>query len=216
MKRIVIFGERYADNLGDGVICQCMEHLVSSCAAEGTSVTVRDLSCREGYDREFRPAQSLWYKLRCKLLLAIRSNGVFQNILKKKYTQEEYNYIYHNMIGTKHKVLSWCRENPADVVIFAGGELFKDYFLPYITYLTEGYAKQGAKIYFNACGVDANNLEYANRRFAKVVKNKAVCGLTTRSFPESCKKLIDEQHYCFVPDPAICAKQVYQVEKKYG
>lgn len=213
MKRIVIFGERYSDNLGDGVICQCMEHLVSSCAGEGTSVTVRDLSCRESYDREFQPAQNLWHKLRCKLLLAVRGNPVFQRILQKKYTQEECRYINYNMIGTKHKVLSWCKENPADVVIFAGGELFKDYFLPYITYLTEGYGKQGAKIYFNACGVDSQNLEYVNRRFSKVLKNKAICALTTRSLPQTCEKLIDKQHYCFVPDPAICAKQVYQVGK---
>lgn len=214
MKRIVIFGERYSDNLGDGVICQCMEHLVSSCTSEDTCVTVRDLSCRESYDKVFQPKQGLWYKLRCKLLLLIRNNRIFQSILQKKYTAEEYHYVYHNMIGTKHKVLAWCKENPADVVIFAGGELFKDYFLPYITYLTEGYEKQGAKIYFNACGVDSHNLEYVNRRFSKVLKNKAVCGITTRSLPETCEKLIDEAHYHFVPDPAICAKQVYQVERK--
>lgn len=214
MKRIVIFGERYSDNLGDGVICQCMEHLVSSYASKDTSVTVRDLSCREGYDKVFQPRQDLWYKLRCKILLMIRNARVFQRILQKKYTAEEYHYIYHNMIGTRHKVFSWCKENPADVVIFAGGELFKDYFLPYITYLTEGYGRQGAKIYFNACGVDSHNLEYVTRRFSWVLKNKAICGITTRNLPETCEKLIDKEHYHFVPDPAICAKQVYNVERK--
>lgn len=214
MKRIVIFGERYSDNLGDGVICQCMEHLVSSRASEDTIVTVRDLSCREDYDKVFQPKKNLWNKIHCKLLLMVRNNRLFQRILQQKHTVAEYQYIYHNMIWTRRKVLSWCKENPADLVIFAGGELFKDYFLPFITYLIEGYGKQGAKIYFNACGVDSQNLEYVNRRFSKVLKDKAVCGVTTRSLPETCEKLIDKDNYHFVPDPAICAKQVYQVERK--
>ena len=213
MKRIVIFGERYSDNLGDGVICQCVERLVSSRASQETVVTVRDLSCRESYEKVFKPRQSLWYKLRCKILLVARNSPLFQKILQIKYAAEEYHYIYHNMIGTRHRVLSWCKENPADVVIFAGGELFKEYFLPYITYLTEGYGKQGAEIYFNACGVDSQNPEYVNRRFSKVFKNKAICGLTTRSLPTTCEKLIGKEQYRFMPDPAICAKQVYQVER---
>lgn len=209
MKSIVILGERYSKNLGDGVICQCVEGLVKKYAREDDSVVCIDLSCRENYGLRNDLDKKWISNCSDKIMSCLLSIPGIQQQFVRKMGKSVYTYWTWER-RDRAIVRGICARNHATDVIFAGGELFKDYFLFYMKYFVTEYGKTGSRIWFNACGCDANNTDYVTRAFRKVLGSQTIHRITTRSLPESCKALITPERYSFVPDPAICAADFFE------
>lgn len=208
-------GEKYSKNLGDGVICRCVEGLVRKYAHANDVVVSLDLSCRRDYNRKYAVTEGKFARIIGKFTDRFLSLRVIQRRIKKRMSKGAYMYWTWER-HDKKIVKALCKENPADCVIFAGGELFKDYFLWYIQYFVEEYGKRGSRICFNACGCDVNNTPFVTQKFQKVLGHRCVKRVTTRSLPETCSQLINPEQYCFMPDPAICAADFFQASEKMG
>ena len=209
MKRIVILGEKYSHNLGDGVICQCVEAFVRQNTADDDKIMSLDLSCRKDYDDAYLFPQGITQRIKASLRSRFFAFSPVKMFIRKQMGEQLYTYWkwYCQQIETV-KQLSQIHQ--ADLVVFAGGELFKDYFLFYIRDFVKYYSKQGGKIWFNACGCDRNNTPYVSRHFRNVLKCSSVVRVTTRNSLETCCHLISPSRYTFIPDPVICAASVFQ------
>lgn len=208
MKRIVILGEKYSHNLGDGVICQCVEAFIRQNAAEKEIISL-DLSCRKDYDDIYHFPLSGIQRIKNAVNSRFFALGPVKKFIRKKMGEQLYTYWkwYRQQSETVKRL---CQTHQADLVVFAGGELFKDYFLFYIRDFVRHYTKQGAKIWFNACGCDSKNIPYVSQHFQKILNNAGVKRVTTRSSAESCCNLIAPSQYMFIPDPVICAASVFE------
>lgn len=212
MRSIVIIGERYAKNLGDGVICQCVEQLARRFAKPDDQIRCLDLSCRANYHELYDLAPvHLVDRISGHLFAA----APVRALLKKRMGEAQLVYWTWHW-RNRRTVLQLSKTHPADLVVFAGGELFKDYFLFNMRFFVRAYSKQGSKIWFNACGVDKHNTEYVTNAYRKLLRNPQICRITTRNDPETCSRLIPKAQYRFMPDSAVCAADFFAAGEKKG
>ncbi len=210
MRSIVIIGERYAENLGDGVICQCVEQLARRFAKPDDQIRSIDLSCRLDYQEEYTlPPAKLTDRISDRFFAA----APVRALLKKRMGEAQFVYWSWER-RNRRTALQLSKTHPADLVIFAGGELFKDYFLFNMRFFVRAYSKQGSKIWFNACGVDEHNTDYVTMAYRKLLRNPQICRITTRNDPETCSRLIPKAQYRFMPDPAVCAADFFAAGEK--
>jgi polysaccharide pyruvyl transferase WcaK-like protein len=91
-------------------------------------------------------------------------------------------------------------------VVFVGGQMFFDYFIPYINLFVESAAIANTKVYFYACGV--GRLNEINKEQLKLALKKDNIGLiSVRDNLASIKKL--DVDVVFKPDVAICCDLNY-------
>lgn len=50
MKKVLLVGEIYSENLGDGVLCQCVEFLIKKYFNKEVMIDYLDLSGRKSYN----------------------------------------------------------------------------------------------------------------------------------------------------------------------
>lgn len=209
MKQIIVIGERYSTNLGDGVICQCVEKLVNKYKGKEDRVVCWDLSCRKAYGEKYEMREKFWQRIYRRVCSKVLFCKPIKTHIQKRMGTKLYMYWswYYERINVVKQI---CKDTKADLVIFAGGELFKDYFLFYIEKYVKLFSRQKAKIWFNACGCDKKNTRVILKRFERVLKNKNVQRTTTRSSFNTCKELFVDSDYIFKPDPVICCADFFE------
>lgn len=138
IKKVLLIGEWYSFNLGDGVICECVEKILRE-NYYNIEIEKIDLSGRRGYGKYsfsnglLRKIYLFILNLFGKLWITPRmirlAGGTYDcKGLKKKY-------------GGKY-----------DLVIFTGGALFQDYFCIPIYCYCKYFSKKGVPIIFNGVG----------------------------------------------------------------
>lgn len=137
MKTILLIGEIYSYNLGDGVLCKIVERILSD--KNNFKILCLDMSLRCGYIK----LSKYHYSPLKKELVYIRSKFFPQRnriILKKRKCEYE------------EKLKSILENENIDAIIFAGGQMFKDTFIDRISVTIKIAHKKDIPIYFNACG----------------------------------------------------------------
>lgn len=201
--RILLIGERYSSNLGDGIICEVVESLLQTYYSH-SHITVADISGRSDYEHNFgiknkRNVKETTKKIIKKILFKL--NIDINNILKLK---------------RKKYIKKICRQD-YDIAIFAGGHLLKDTFIPAIEDFTYYLALNKTPIIFNACGA-AKIKDYELERTLKRILNKDnVVSISIRDDVERVNSLyLKESNMKALPthDPGIWAKDIYKINKK--
>ena len=104
--KILLIGEFYSDNLGDGVLCEVVNKLIIDNIH--ADVTKLDLSARNNYGEYFVYSNKEKFLLkiikRIQKLFNIYPAGKINMLFKKRYIEKFFQYNY-------------------DIVIFAGGQL---------------------------------------------------------------------------------------------
>lgn len=160
-KNILLVGEIYSDNLGDAVLCQIVKRIIEeniSC-----NIELCDLSGRQFYDRNFNynflekviiKFMMLLYKLKLKNLGEI--NTIFKN---RYYKQFDKHY---------------------DLVVFAGGQIFMDYFVPSIEKLLHIFENNNSPVIFHACGAkEIYDIKLRNR-LINILSSKVIKSISIR------------------------------------
>ena len=178
MKKILIVGELFSENLGDGVICDVVKKYFET----DYIVDFLDLSGRKKinyYNNKNDYSFNIWkeeikyYKSNIKKMLykiGIRPKG--KNI----------NNIYEQF---KCNFDQYIRLNNPDLILFAGGQMFIDTFIMQINYVCEYAKKNNIKIIFNACGVGKLLMDNI---LENIIKNESVKYISLRDGADNFEK----------------------------
>lgn len=143
---ILLAGEFYSENLGDPLLCRTVENILKERWPQATIVPF-DLTGRTGPGRFFEPAPGKYSELLLKKasdrFLYYRRAAILRFLAEDKARHQRVWYALKEL----------RRQYRFDMVVFAGGSLFMDYFAGIIYEMVRSFAFSRTKIVFHACGM---------------------------------------------------------------
>lgn len=184
---ILIIGERYAQNLGDPVICETVAEAITSKYPQ-SNIIYFDISGRINYDEQYVRTNNE-YSFKDKLFFKI--NDKISNFLKIFVKYRMYKGIdEYRFLQSKYLLKNILKQHKIDIAIFAGGQLFMDHFIPMINESVSILAKKKVKIIFHACGFGPISKD-GEILLKRSLKNKYVKDISVRDSIEYLKKKLN-------------------------
>ena len=153
---ILLVGERYSPNLGDGVIFNTVEAMICQ-EFPGANIFGIDLSGRVTYCDDTDWLMTGWQSFVSKNISANTARAL---LVKKQL----------------NKILD---SQEIDVIIFVGGQLFMDYFSWSILTIVKQAQNRNIPVIFNSCGF-GNNSFSGQKRIQKALSIPVVSALSLR------------------------------------
>ena len=195
-KHILLVGEKYSSNLGDGVICEVVENIFKSKKFE---IINFDISGRTEYSKEnnefnLKKENLMYMKYNLKKVLSFfgySKNGKNFEKIFRKFKQNFSNIVAKNKI---------------DSVVFAGGQMFIDTFIYQINYICNYCEKNNIDVIFNCCG---SGFILNKAVLQNVLNSEAVKYISVRDSYEKLKLLTRKEiNDCY--DSAILSSKIYK------
>ncbi len=203
MKNILVVGEVYSDNLGDGVICD----VVDKCFNKEYSTKFFDLSGRTDYKKE-EANKTFNYLQSEKAFLKTKVKHILYKLGIKKTGNNLTNIIERTNLAFE-KIVT---EGNIDVILFAGGQMFLDSFVNQIHYVCNYAEVNKIPVFFNACGY--GKLSEANKTILKeIFQFKCIKYISVRDNKDKFLELTDKSVHD-VNDTALIVNQHFEVVKK--
>jgi polysaccharide pyruvyl transferase WcaK-like protein len=209
VKKILLLGEYYSDNLGDGIICECVEYLLRQ-KFKDYDILKSDLSGRSNYpsfDQNSLDRSSIKSAPYKRILV-----NVGKRLLKSNTFLWEY---YANGRVGKRKVINKVCNEDYSVAVFAGGQIFMDYFgIPVYRYVNL-LARKNIPVVFNACGFGEIKSNLMLRLFKSALNKKNVYKISMRDSVKRIEKLLTNQNKEKLVksyDVGLWAKDVYGID----
>lgn len=206
MTKILLVGEYYSDNLGDPLLCRTVENILKK-EFKGVEIIPLDMSGKV--------SMTEWH--------IIKKRSRAQKILMK--TSQRFDKLYS--LFAEYRVLKTCWDramkvwaqldevmtsNPIDLVVFAGGELFMDYFAGIINLIIKKVGK--TKIIFHACGMHELSRDsiYVLKR---ALKSESVCSISLRdSYERFCETFDVRYKTSETCDTALLCSEYFEPSKE--
>lgn len=199
---ILVIGEYYSSNLGDGVICQIVVALLKQ-RHPNSNIDVVDISNEVDY-KDKRRVRTKYYEFQRKIDYYFR----YRFFKKTQYRENKYRFMHK-----KAYIKKMCRGN-YDLAIFAGGQLFMDYFVFPIYYYVKYLSKRNIPIIFNACGSGPIHDKKLIRMMKKALNNEKIKSISTRDDLQKLQALYFDAYGSQIQktfDPALCTEEVYDI-----
>lgn len=195
MKNIVLVGEYYSSNLGDNLLCQCAEQLIRN-YLDDISISWVDLTY--GSKPSFKKSQ------------IFRMYYIFTSYIRNA---NKGSLIYRYMAYNVYKRLRHIeKRRKIDLIIFAGGQIFLDYFSFQISRIIKYAEQNDIPVIFNSCGVGSFSSS-AREQFINVLNSSVVKRITLRDGLSFIHNLTKKELF-HVPDNAILCSEVCNILKK--
>lgn len=201
--KILIIGDLYSANLGDGIICENVKEIIKKENSEQKlQIKLVDIYCKNGYIKDD------------KSQVNAKRNNISDFIRSIIYKSEFITYKIQD-IKTKKRIKKICEEH-YDLAIFAGGHLFIPYFTFQIYNFVKYLSKNNVKIIFNGCGVGKIKSPILIHKIRKTLRNKNILYVSSRDNIDMlkqkymCKSNIEVRK---TYDPAIFTRDTYGITK---
>ena len=203
--KILIIGEWYSSNLGDGIICENVEKIVREIYKEkNVTIDRADISLRDGFIKNSEHIVNG----------RIRKVNYIRNIL---YKSEYLTYKLQDIKNKRKEKIKKICNHSYDLAIFAGGHMIMPYFSFQIYYFVKYLVNSGTKVIFNACGVGEIKSRILLNKVRQALMNKNIVYISSRDNVEKLKKeyLIGDKKLLVKKtyDPAIFTNETYGVKK---
>lgn len=210
--KILIVGERYSENLGDAVICETVYNILKEEYVDA-DFDFFDLSGRVDYNTYYSYKKNLIKKAKWFIFDIII--GIISKPFNELYIKDKQRYR-----RTIELYTATCKKSNYDIVIFAGGALFMDFFSGLLFFLVRKLSKKKCKIVFHSCGMGAlssNSVFLLNKMF----ENPSIKCISLR---DSLKKFNDlfnvKCYFKETSDTALNCSKIYKAsaikEADYG
>ena len=153
--KIAVIGVYYSENLGDGVICDCVAYWLKQAFPEA-DIHIIDIEGKT----DFLLQQSVTIKL-----LQYRHYKLkWDEFLTKTGIKDRIYYWNKLDVDTRRDFYEKIGKGNFDAAVFAGGQLFMDWLSLDICEFLKQFEKRNVPVYFNACGVGFAISENIRRR----------------------------------------------------
>lgn len=204
--RVLVLGVYYDGNLGDAVICDCVATRIKY-HFKDAQIDVCDLLDRHEFIKQSETPLDQMRKRRWRRKFREWATMYFH---WDKELKNEQNKLECNL---KH-IQNIC-EQPYDIVVFAGGQIFMDAFALFIGSYIQGFSRKKTPVIFNACGTGPTFSRNIRKCLSNALLNPCVKCISSRDDVEIIKKYYLHDKKAAVPtyDPALWVQDVYGVVK---
>lgn len=205
--RCLVLGVYYANNLGDAVICDCVASRLRRRFPKA-EIVVRDVKARFAFPelRSLTMKQMEYARRREKLRHFVTQYAGWDKERKHEEIRLKGSLDYIHML---------CEE-PWDLVVFAGGQLFQDGFALFLQEFVRQLDPKGIPVLFNACGTGPTWSAYVRSQLAAALQAPCVKFLSTRDNAQLIQRCYlgrNPREVTAVSDPALWCGQVYQIDR---
>ncbi len=220
--KVVIAGETYSENLGDGVIATSLAYALRLAWAQRLGrapseleVVHLDISGRTVWQPVWQPAgqaraEGISPSARrapVKLLVRVLA-GLLSLALKR--------YLRWHLLGTREARRKYFEQQLAgvDLLLIGGGQLLMDNQLHFplaLELLTECAQQQKVPCHLVGCGMGRKWSAYARRLLQRIVARVSSISLRDQQSAEHFAALCPQRSAKVVADPALWAREAYAV-----
>lgn len=162
----LVVGEYYSTNLGDPLICETVASIIQD-NYKNAKIIPFDISGKKSMTEKYElHNKSLPIGLHRKLKLF----PFYKKYLNKKKMEKKYRFLTEPLNKIK-------RTNRIDLIVFAGGEMFMDYFAERIRVIVDSF--KNTPIIFHACGMYYLS-DYSKRLFCNIISKDTVKSVSVR------------------------------------
>lgn len=205
-KKILVIGEHFSENLGDGVICQSVEFLINQFFPD-SELILSDLSGRLYFMNAYKGHEK--FSVRSKYLI---SKWTHRALSKNTFLYALYVHgRWNRAANIKEK-----SDQEYDLAIFAGGQMFMDYFSLPIHRHMKYLVKHNTPTIFNACGMGRVNSTLLQKRLQQALSHENINSISARDHVNQInEKLLNtdiqatQSHDC-----ALWTKEAFNIQKK--
>lgn len=205
-KRILVVGEHFSENLGDGVICHSVEFLIHKTFPD-SEIILSDLSGRLHFLNEYQGQEKL----------SGRSKYLISKWTHRALNRNTFLYsLYVHGRRSRAKNIKEKSNQPYDLAVFAGGQMFMDYFSLPIHRHMQYLAKHNTPTIFNACGMGRVNSTLLQNRLQQALSHPNIDSISARDHvTQMNEKLLStdiqatQSHDC-----ALWTKEAFNIHKK--
>lgn len=215
-KKILVVGEYYSENLGDGVICETVKTIIQDLIPDA-NITIADIMGRKNFITDEAEAETI----------AIKDNKNWREALKNNLSNlngKGLGYFYDRMVYNKWletrkediKVIKENCSNHYDLVVFAGGQLMYEPFAIPIGAHIEEFEKKNTPVIFNGCGFGKFTNHYAITQFSSFLNAEIVQDITVRDYVSEVNDLLLASNRIKATktnDPALWVSEAYGITK---
>lgn len=209
--KVLLLGCYYSPNLGDGVICECVADQIHRAFPEA-EITIKDLWNRSAfkkidiYERSSElSARWMTYKwLRCETSRFLMEHGLCDRAEKRR----------RDMFRQNAKLLEQICSTECDLVVYAGGQMFMDAYIPLNQAIVEHFTDAGVPVIFNACGIGPAYSGKLRSALSETLGREKVVAISSRDGAGQMNRLVTtagkrtEDTF----DPALGCSDFYQVK----
>lgn len=170
--KILLVGEYYSDNLGDPLLCQTVERLILEAYPDARIIPF-DLTGRVSKTEYYEPKTSPFWDWVTK--------QVYDRFLyyRRAAIMRAYDRDKMRALRVWYRLKELQKQHRFDLVIFAGGSLFMDYFAGMINLIIRRFALSRTKVIFHACGMSTLD-EDAIYLLRQVLASRKVVSISLR------------------------------------
>lgn len=179
--KILLVGEYYSENLGDPLLCQTVERLIAREYPDALIVP---------FDLTGRISPTEYYQPKTAPLLDRVTQWAYDRFLyyRRAAILRAYDKDKERARRVWYSLGELQRKHHFDLVIFAGGSVFMDYFAGMINLIIRRFALSRTKVIFHACGISALD-EDAIYLLGQVLRSKKVVSVSLRDSYERFREL---------------------------
>lgn len=144
--KILLVGEFYSDNLGDPLLCQTVQKLILQEYPDAKIIP---------FDLTGQVSKTEYYEPKLDLRMEKLTKWFYDRFLyyRRFAILRAYNKDKIRAQRIWYRLKELRKQHRFDLVIFAGGSLFMDYFAGVINLILRQFAFSRTKILFHACGM---------------------------------------------------------------
>lgn len=202
-KKILIIGEMFSDNLGDGIICEIVQKTLNDFNTE-----ILDLSGRIEFNNENDFSSSFSILTEYQKYIKEKLKKILK-ILNIKVSTKKIDFIYKNF-----KNLFDNKVNKPDIILFAGGQLLMGCFLKPIEYIINYAEKNSIPVFFNACGLGKLDGINEKKEIQRILNSKNVLFISVRDGSDKISSLGITNPILITHDTAILCSKYKKIKKK--
>lgn len=202
--KILLIGEVYSENLGDGIICETVASLIKN-AYPNSEIIMGDLSGKSGYE------QNTVKQKNKKLHHLFKFNRHFPAPLEYPM------YLILNQDKAKKKHIKEICNNDYDFAIFAGGQILFNHFVIPISRYVKQLKKKNIPVIFHSCGVGTINGKKLKKKLKKALTRKNISYISIRDDIETVKNVYlpkNHQEIYKTFDTALWSAPEYYIQKQ--
>lgn len=202
---ILILGAYCSCNLGDAVICRCVERQLRA-AYPQAEITLRDVIRRDRLASGGVPSETMLLRRR---ILADTRRRLARVGIDRIAPREE------RRLKANLSHLEEVCAGVYDAVVVAGGQLFMDGYACFLAFCTERFQERNIPVFFNACGVGPAMSKKVTARLSGALSLPCVRHISCRDQTALAQaRYVPAVEIQSAVDPALAAARLLGVERE--
>ncbi len=205
---ILLIGERFSLNLGDALICETVYKIIRKEFGDDVTITFFDISGKTSYSEFFR------YQTTLKLKIVNWLEYHFPSLLEKNPLFCDYKKSRERYLRSLSLLNQLLRTQKFDLAVFAGGQMFLDYFAGLVHCVVKRLSFFKIPIVFHACGLSKLS-DSSVKLLKKTFSSKYVKNISVRDSKEKFQSIFgDVVAVDKTFDTALCCSEYYSANIK--